>query len=67
MKVHVVFSLNVNASFADDIIRLVSSVRYRLYGKLLTENVLEFIRHRININEKIFLILSEKIIFRTKI
>ena len=29
MKVHVVFSLNVTGSFADDIIRAVSSVRYR--------------------------------------
>ena len=30
MKVHVVFSLNVTASFADDIIRVVSGARYRL-------------------------------------
>ena len=29
MKVHVVFSVNVTGSFADDIIRVVSSVRYR--------------------------------------
>ena len=29
MKVHVVFSLNVTGSFADDIILAVSSVRYR--------------------------------------
>ena len=35
MKFHVVFSLNVTGSFADDIIRVVSSVRYRLYGYLL--------------------------------
>ena len=32
MNVHVVFSLNVTGSFADDIIHVVSSVRYRLYG-----------------------------------
>ena len=32
MKGHVVFSLNVTGSFADDIIFVVSSVRYRLYG-----------------------------------
>jgi len=32
MKVRVVFSLNVTGSFADDIVRLVNSVRYRLYG-----------------------------------
>ena len=30
MKVHVVFSLNVTGSFADDIIRVVC-VRHRLY------------------------------------
>ena len=35
MKFHVVFSLNVTGSFADDITRVVSSVRYRLYGYLL--------------------------------
>ena len=32
MKVHVVFSLNVIGSFADDIIHVVSSVTYRLHG-----------------------------------
>ena len=32
MKVRVVFSLNVTGSFADDIIRVVSDVRYRLFG-----------------------------------
>ena len=32
MKVHMVFSLNVIGSFADDIIHVVSSVTYRLYG-----------------------------------
>ena len=32
MKVQVVFSLNVTGSFADDIIHVVNSVRYRLYG-----------------------------------
>ena len=41
MKVHEVFSLNINGSFADDIIRVVSSVRYRQHGWLLAENVLE--------------------------
>ena len=35
MKFHVVFSLNVAGSFADDIIREVSTVRYCLYGYLL--------------------------------
>ena len=32
MKVHVVFSLNVTGSFTKEIIRVVSGVRYRLYG-----------------------------------
>ena len=32
MKVHVMFCLNITGSFADNIIRVVSSVRYRLYG-----------------------------------
>ena len=35
MKFHSVFSFNVTGSFADDITRVVSSVRYRLYGYLL--------------------------------
>ena len=35
MKFHLVFSLNVTGCFADDIICVVSSVRYRLYGYLL--------------------------------
>ena len=50
MKVHVVFSLNVTGSFADDIIHVDNSVRCHLYGKLLAKNVLEIIRHRINMN-----------------
>ena len=54
MKVHVVFSLNVTGSLADDIIRVESSATYSLYGELLAKNVLEIIRHRINMNEKIF-------------
>ena len=37
MKVHMVFSLNVTDSFADDIICVVSSVRYHLCGWLLTQ------------------------------
>ena len=32
MKFHVVFSLNVTGSFADDIFRVASSLRYWLYG-----------------------------------
>ena len=32
MKFHVVFSLNVTGSFADDIFGVVSSLRYWLYG-----------------------------------
>ena len=32
MKVHEVFSLNLTGSLADDIIRVVSSVSYCLYG-----------------------------------
>ena len=32
MKVHVVFSLNVNGSLADDIIRVEGSATYNLYG-----------------------------------
>ena len=32
MEVQVVFSLNVIGSFAEDIIRVASSVKYRLYG-----------------------------------
>ena len=47
MKVHRVFSLNLTGSFADDIIHVFSSVRYRLYGKLLANKVLEIIRYRI--------------------
>ena len=35
MKFHVVCTLDVTGSFADDIICVVSSVRYRLYGYLL--------------------------------
>ena len=54
MKVHVVFSLNVTGSLADDIIRVESSARYSLYGQLLAKNVLEIIRHRINMNENFF-------------
>ena len=47
MKVHLVFSLNLTGSFADDIIHVFSSVRYRLYGKLLANKILEIFRHRI--------------------
>ena len=32
MKFQVAFSLNVTGSFADDIVRVVSSLRYWLYG-----------------------------------
>ena len=46
--------MNVTGSFADDIIRVVSSVKYRLYDLLLANNVLELVRHRANMNEKIF-------------
>ena len=46
-------SLNVTGSFADDIIRVVC-VRHRLYGWLLTKNVLEIIRHHINMNKIYF-------------
>ena len=53
MKVHLVFSLNVTGSFADDVIHVFSSVRYRLFGKLLADKVLEIIRHRFNMNEKV--------------
>ena len=53
MKVHVAFSLNVPGSFADDIIH-VDSVRYRPLGSLLAKNGIDIIRHRINLNEKIF-------------
>ena len=53
MKVQLVFSLNSTGSFADDIIHVFSSVRYRLYGKLLANKVLEIIRHRINMNDKV--------------
>ena len=35
MKFHSVFSFNVTGSFADDITRVVSSVRYCLHGYLL--------------------------------
>ena len=35
MKFYSVFSLNVTGSFADDITRVVSTVRYCLYGYLL--------------------------------
>ena len=35
MKLHVVFSLNVTGSFVDDILRVVGSVRYCLYGQFL--------------------------------
>ena len=52
MKVHVVFSLNLTSSIANDIIRVVSSVGYCLYGYLFAKNVLEIIRHRIRINMK---------------
>ena len=50
MKVHMVVSLNVTGSFADDIIRVVSSVRYRpLWLITLAKNVLEIIRHLIKV------------------
>ena len=65
MKVHLVFSLNVTGSFADDGIHVFSSVRYRLFGKLLADKVLEIIRHRFNMNEKVLShFIAEKIIFR---
>ena len=64
MKVHLVFSLNVTGSFADDIIHVFGSVRYRLYGKLLANKVIEIIRHRIKMNEKVLShFIAEKIIF----
>ena len=50
MKVHVVFSFNVTGSIADDIIRVESS-GYVWF--VPAKNVLEIIRHRINMNEKI--------------
>ena len=53
MKVHLVFSLNVTGSFADDIIHVFGSVKYHLYGKLLANKVIEIIRHRIKMNEKV--------------
>ena len=62
MKVHIVFSLNVTGSFADDIIHVFGSVRYRLYGKLLANKVIEIIRQRIKMNEKVlFHFIAEKI------
>ena len=55
MKVHVAFSLNVTGSFAHDFYRVASSV---------AKNVLEIIRHRINMNEKNFsLFIAEKLSF----
>ena len=55
MKVHVAFSLNVTGSFAHDFYRVVNSV---------AKNVLEIIRHRINMNEKSFsLFIAEKLSF----
>ena len=45
-----VVSLNVTGSFTDDIIRVVSSVRYRpLWLITLAKNVLEIIRHLIKV------------------
>ena len=62
MKVHMVFRLNVTGSFADDIIHVFGSVRYRLYGKLLANKVIEIIRHRIKMNGKVlFHFIAEKI------
>ena len=64
MKVYLMFSLNVTVSFADDIIHVFSSVRYRLCGKLLAYKVFEIIRHRINMNEKVLShFIAEKYIF----
>ena len=64
MKVHLVFSLNVTGSFGDDIIHVFGSLRYRLCGKLLANKVIEIIRHRIKMNEKVLShFIAEKIIF----
>jgi len=40
IEVHLVFSLNVTFSFTDGIIRVVSSVRYRLHVQLLAKKLL---------------------------
>ena len=69
MKLHVVFSLNVTGSFVDDIFRVVRSIRFRLYGLSLGNDILEIISHLINMNDMIFShFLAEKklIIFRIK-
>ena len=69
MKLHVVFSLNVTGSFVDDIFRVVRSIRFRLYGLSLGNDILEIISHLINMNDMIFSrFLAEKklIIFQIK-
>ena len=60
MKVHVVFSLNVTGSIADDIIRVESSARYNLYGLYQLRTSLRLLDTVLTWMKRFFLILLQK-------
>ena len=60
MKVHVVFSLNVTGSIADDIIRVESSARYSLYGLYQLRTSLRLLDTVLTSMKRFFLILLQK-------
>ena len=60
MKVHVVFSLNVTGSIADDIIRVESSARYSLYGLYHLRTSLRLLDTVLTWVKRFFLILLQK-------
>ena len=60
MKVHVVFSLNVAGSIADDIIRVESSARYNLYGLYQLRTSLRLLDTVLTWMKRFFLILLQK-------
>ena len=60
MKVHVVFSLNVTGSIADDIIHVESSARYSLYGLYQLRTSLRLLDTVLTWMKRFFLILLQK-------
>ena len=60
MKVHVVFSLNVTGSIADDIIRVESSARYSLYGLYQLRTSLRLLDTVLTSMKRFFPILLQK-------
>ena len=60
MKVHVVFSLNVTGSIADDIICVESSARYSLYGLYQLRTSLRLLDTVLTSMKRFFPILLQK-------